>query len=87
MRAGVFLLRMTDQEEQELNDALFSLVQELKIANNEKELEVYEARKRAEEAGLEMGEKIHKAFGVAVYGTALLATTTAIALTAANVLN
>lgn len=87
MCASVFLLRMIDQEEQELNDALFSLVQELKIANNEKELEVYEARKRAEEAGLEMGEKIHKAFDVAVYGTALLVTTTAIVLTAANVLN
>lgn len=77
---------MTDEEEKELNDALFSLVQELKIANNEKAFEVQEARKRAEEVGLETIQKLHQMFEVAAYGTALLATTTAIVLTAANAL-
>lgn len=87
MIVAVFLWRMTDQEEQELNDALFSLVQELKIANNDKQIEVQQARRRAEEAGFESAQKVKQMFDVAVYGTALLATTTAIVLTAVNALN
>ena len=77
------LKKYDDIDDPELNEALFSLVQELKIANNDVEERLRQQQKRTEEARVHAAEELKRMFDVAVYGTALLGTAVA-ALTVVN---
>lgn len=71
------------EDDKKLSEVLFALNQELKIRNNELDIEVREAQKRAEEAGYKAQEQLKQIFDVALYGTALVGTAVA-ALTVIN---